>query len=256
MKDCRMLIVEDSPEVRELVCDILKKRIGISTIHEAADGIEGISVLKNHKIDMVIADWNMPNMSGDELLNELRNNKEWESIPFIMMTVHKERDFIVKAVQLGVTQYLVKPFTANDLEEKVRRSFVHSIKRQAQRYTDLPKHFLTIKIGNKSFPGEVENISRSGMLIKLDYDDKFRLFGTYEISFAVNKPNQQDLWVINPLFGKAVRFESKGMMDGHSLPCLMAIQFEQHLMDKTVENNLSDLLAWLDTQCPHVIPEN
>jgi two-component system, chemotaxis family, chemotaxis protein CheY len=256
MKDCRVLIAEDSSETRQLVCEMIKKRLGVNTIHEAADGIEAMSVLKNHKIDIVVADWDMPNLSGDKLLYEIRNNKEWEGIPFIMMTAHKERDFIVNAVQLGVTQYLVKPFTSRDLEEKVRKSLDHSVKRQAQRYTDLPKHFLTMKIGKKSFPGEVINISRSGMLINLNYDDEFRLFGTYEFSLTVEKPDRKDLWVMNPLFGKAVRFESKGMINGRSLPCLMAIQFDHSVLDKTGENNLTELLEWLDSQCHSVIPES
>jgi two-component system, chemotaxis family, chemotaxis protein CheY len=255
MKDCSVLIAEDSPETRQLVCEIIKKRLGFNTIHEAGDGTEALAILNNHRIDIIVADWNMPNLSGDKLLYEVRNNKEWANIPFIMMTAHKEREFIVNAVQLGVNQYLVKPFTSRDLEEKVRKSLDHSIKRQAQRYADLPKHFLTIRIGKKSFPGEVENISRSGMLINLDYDDEFRLFGTYEFSLTVEKPDRKDLWVINPLFGKAVRFESKGMINGRSLPCLMAIQFEHALLDKTAEKNLSDLLEWLDAQCPSVIPE-
>jgi len=256
MKDCRVLIAEDSSETRQLVCEMIKKRLGVNSIHEAADGIEAMAVLKNHRIDIVVADWYMPNLSGDELLYEIRNNKEWESIPFIMMTAHKERDFIVNAVQLGVTQYLVKPFTSKDLEEKVRKSLVHSVKRQVQRYANLPKHFLTIKIGKKSFPGEVENISRSGILINLDYDNEFRLFGIYEFSLTVEKPDRKDLWVMNPLLGKAVRLESKGMINGRSLPCMMAIQFEHALLDKTVEKNLTDLLEWLDAQCPDVIPES
>jgi CheY-like chemotaxis protein len=256
MKDCSILVAEDSAEIRQLVCEIIKKRLGMNTVHEASDGTEALSILKKHKVDIIVADWNMPNLTGDELLYEVRNNKKWESIPFIMMTAYKERSFIVNAVQLGVTHYIVKPFTAKDLEEKVRKSLNNSVKRQAQRYAVLPKHFLTIKIGKKSFPGKVDNISHAGMLIHLDYDDEFRLFGTYEFSLAVEKPDNQDLWVMSPLYGKAVRFESKGMGQGHSLSCLMAIQFEYSLIDKIQHDNLSDLLEWLDTQCPKIIPEN
>ncbi|MEE8058741.1 MAG: response regulator [Pseudomonadales bacterium] len=112
----KVLIVDDFSTMRRIIKGLLRD-IGYTDIREASDGKEALKELRISKFDFVVTDWNMPNMSGLELLTIIR--KEFDSLPVLMVTAEAKRDQIVAAVQAGVNGYVVKPFTAGTLKEKI-----------------------------------------------------------------------------------------------------------------------------------------
>ena len=112
----KILVVDDSSTMRRIIKNTLK-RIGYSDIVEGTDGVEGLVGYQNNNIDMVITDWNMPNMSGLELVTKIRKiNKD---IPIIMITTEGGKIEVIKALKAGVNNYIVKPFTPMVLKEKL-----------------------------------------------------------------------------------------------------------------------------------------
>jgi two-component system chemotaxis response regulator CheY len=117
-----ILVAEDCAMIRRTVRGILK-RLGLRNIEEAEDGAGALRLLKSKKFDFIISDWNMPHMSGLELLQAVRADEQLKDIPFLMITAEALRDSVVQAVQAGVTGYVVKPFTADTLCDKIQRIF-------------------------------------------------------------------------------------------------------------------------------------
>jgi two-component system chemotaxis response regulator CheY len=116
----KVLVVDDFATMRRIVKNILTQ-LGYKTIIEADDGTTALNVLKQEKIGLIISDWNMPKMTGLDLLKNVRANPEWEKIPFIMVTAEAQQDNIILAVKAKVSQYIVKPFTADTLGEKINK---------------------------------------------------------------------------------------------------------------------------------------
>lgn len=254
MRELNYLIADDSATVRKLVAKSIETRLGATQIYQAHDGSDALKILKANKIDMIISDWDMPGLTGDDFLYQVRNNEDWKHIPFIMMTSHGGKDFIVTAIQLGVSQYIVKPFSPEELEEKLRKSWNSASKRKGIRYASIPRHKLIIKVEGKSLSGEVLNLSRIGILIRMTYVDGLKLFGNYEIGLAIERADQKEPCIISPVIGKAVRLESDSSMHSNSQVCLMALYFDHTSMNKKVEDILLDFLKWLNSQGPETIP--
>jgi two-component system chemotaxis response regulator CheY len=109
--------------MRKIVKTVLKQ-LGYSNITEAEDGAEGLQILKtNGSIQFVVSDWNMPNMTGIELLKEVRSNPKLKHLPFLMVTAEADKENIVEAVKSGVSNYIVKPFNAATMKEKIEKIF-------------------------------------------------------------------------------------------------------------------------------------
>jgi two-component system chemotaxis response regulator CheY len=115
-----VLVVDDFASMRRIVKGVLKQ-IGFTKIIEAEDGADALGVLKREAIDLVLADWNMPRMTGIELLKAVRDDESLKDAPFIMVTAEGQKDNVVEAVQAGVSNYIMKPFTPQTLEEKVKK---------------------------------------------------------------------------------------------------------------------------------------
>lgn len=116
----KVLVVDDFATMRRIVKNILTQ-LGYKQVIEADDGTTAMNVLKQEKIDLIISDWNMPKMTGLELLKNVRANPDWTKIPFIMVTAEAQQDNIILAVKAKVSQYIVKPFTADTLGEKINK---------------------------------------------------------------------------------------------------------------------------------------
>lgn len=114
----KVLVVDDFSTMRRIVKNIIKQ-LGFSNVEEAEDGAQALAKLKADKFDFVISDWNMPNMTGLELLQAVRADASLKDIRFLMVTAEAEKDKIVAAVQSGVNSYILKPFTAETLKEKI-----------------------------------------------------------------------------------------------------------------------------------------
>jgi len=119
-KDLTVLIVDDFVTMRRIVRKILRD-IGFENIIEAEDGSAALEILKTTSVDLIVSDWNMPRMSGLELLKEVRNTQAIQNMPFLMVTAEAQKENIVEAVKAKVSNYIVKPFTAATLEEKLAK---------------------------------------------------------------------------------------------------------------------------------------
>lgn len=117
-----VLIVDDFATMRRILKNILTQ-IGFSNLYEASDGKNALKVLKNQKIDLIMCDWNMPIMTGLDLLNIVRGDDELKSIPFVMVTAEAQKENIIQAVQAGVNNYVVKPFTTETITQKLEKVF-------------------------------------------------------------------------------------------------------------------------------------
>jgi two-component system chemotaxis response regulator CheY len=117
----RILVVDDFATMRRIIKNILRQA-GYDTIVEADDGTTALPKLKSEEIDFVIADWNMPNMTGLDLLKAMRSDDALKDIPFLMVTGEAQKDNIIEAVQAGVNNYVVKPFTPETLKERIEQT--------------------------------------------------------------------------------------------------------------------------------------
>jgi len=114
----KILIAEDFATMRRIIKNVLRQA-GYQQIVEADDGVAALRKLKSDDIGLVIADWNMPNMTGLDLLKAMRNDNTLKDIPFLMVTAEAKKDNIIEAIQSGASNYLVKPFTPDMLREKI-----------------------------------------------------------------------------------------------------------------------------------------
>jgi len=121
-KDIKFLVVDDFSTMRRIVRNLLKE-LGFSNIDEAEDGQVALHKLKNQPFDFIVSDWNMPNMTGIELLKAVRADAQIKHLPFMMITAEAKRENIIEAAMAGASGYIVKPFTAATLEEKMNKIF-------------------------------------------------------------------------------------------------------------------------------------
>jgi two-component system chemotaxis response regulator CheY len=120
MSDLKMkiLIVDDFSTMRRIIKNLLRQ-LGYENIEEAEDGVQAYSKLKSGDYGFVISDWNMPNMDGLELLKKIRGDPDLKDLPVLMVTAEAEKEKVIAAIQAGVSNYIVKPFTGEVLKEKM-----------------------------------------------------------------------------------------------------------------------------------------
>lgn len=116
----KVLVVDDFATMRKIIKNILTQ-LGFKNIFEADDGSTALELLKKEKIDLIISDWNMPKMSGLDLLKAVRNDPNFKDILFVMVTAEAQKDNVIEAIKHGVNQYIVKPFTPETLKEKLEK---------------------------------------------------------------------------------------------------------------------------------------
>jgi two-component system chemotaxis response regulator CheY len=118
----KILIVDDFSTMRRIVKNLLRD-LGFTNTSEADDGITALPMLQGGKYDFLVTDWNMPGMQGIDLLKAVRADPNLASLPVLMVTAESKKDQIVEAAQAGVNGYVVKPFTATTLKEKIDKIF-------------------------------------------------------------------------------------------------------------------------------------
>ena len=121
-KNMKILIVDDFSTMRRIIKNLLRD-LGFTNTVEADDGTTALPILQAGTIDFLVTDWNMPGMTGIELLRAVRADDKLKSIPVLMVTAEAKRDQIIAAAQAGVNGYVVKPFTAVALKEKIEKIF-------------------------------------------------------------------------------------------------------------------------------------
>ena len=118
----RFLVVDDFSTMRRILRNLLKE-LGYTNVDEAEDGVAALHKLESQPYDFVITDWNMPNMDGLTLLRKIRSNEKLKHLPVLMVTAEAKKENIIAAAQAGASGYIVKPFTAAVLAEKIDRIF-------------------------------------------------------------------------------------------------------------------------------------
>ena len=121
-KNIKILIVDDFSTMRRIIKNLLRD-LGYNNTFEADDGSTALPMLESGDFDFVISDWNMPIMQGIDLLRKMRSDPKLKSLPFLMVTAEAKREQIVVAAQAGVNGYIVKPFTADTLKDKIDKIF-------------------------------------------------------------------------------------------------------------------------------------
>ena len=120
--DMKILIVDDFSTMRRIIKNILRQ-LGFSNVQEADDGTTALEKLQQEPFEFVILDWNMPKMTGIELLRTIRADSSLKHIRVLMVTAEAQKENVVEAVQAGVNNYIVKPFTADTMKDKIERIF-------------------------------------------------------------------------------------------------------------------------------------
>src|SRR5471030_1114563 len=121
-KNLRFLVIDDFATMRRIVRNLLQD-LGFKNVEEAEDGQDALTKLRASRFDFVISDWNMPNLDGLQLLTEMRKDDSLKAIPVLMVTEEAKKENIIAAAQAGANGYVVKPFTAATLEEKLNKIF-------------------------------------------------------------------------------------------------------------------------------------
>jgi len=121
-KDMKILIVDDFSTMRRIIKNLLRD-LGFNNTAEADDGSTALPILQSGSFDFLVTDWNMPGMTGIDLLKAVRADAKLSKLPVLMVTAEQKRDQIIEAAQAGVNGYIVKPFTAITLKEKIDKIF-------------------------------------------------------------------------------------------------------------------------------------
>ena len=118
----KFLVVDDFSTMRRIVRNLLKE-LGFTNVQEAEDGVDALNKLRGETFDFVVSDWNMPNMTGIDLLRNIRADAALKHLPVLMVTAEAKKENIIEAAQAGASGYVVKPFTAATLDEKLKKVF-------------------------------------------------------------------------------------------------------------------------------------
>lgn len=118
----KILVVDDFSTMRRIIKNLLRD-LGFTNVHEADDGSTALPMLKSGHFDFLVSDWNMPGMTGIDLLKAVRADPNLKTLPVLLVTAESKREQIIEAAQAGVNGYVVKPFTAITLKEKIEKIF-------------------------------------------------------------------------------------------------------------------------------------
>ncbi len=122
LENTKFLVVDDFSTMRRIVRNLLKE-LGFANVQEAEDGVDALNKLRGESFDFVVSDWNMPNMTGIDLLRAIRADASLKHLPVLMVTAEAKKENIIMAAQAGASGYVVKPFTAATLDEKLKKIF-------------------------------------------------------------------------------------------------------------------------------------
>lgn len=122
IENTKFLVVDDFSTMRRIVRNLLKE-LGFANVQEAEDGVDALNKLRSEPYDFVVSDWNMPNMTGIDLLRAIRADESLKHLPVLMVTAEAKKENIIMAAQAGASGYVVKPFTAVTLDEKLKKIF-------------------------------------------------------------------------------------------------------------------------------------
>lgn len=254
LKDLTFLVVDDSQTVRSLVKTAVFTQFGSNRIFTASNGAQAKDILLSKEIDIIISDWEMPKMSGQELLSFVKETKKLCEIPFIMMTTRGGKESVLEAIQNGVSHYVVKPFTTEKLEDAIRRSWTSSRKRKEMRIAGLPQHVLKIATSGQMLDGKIQNISRSGALLDLPYHSALALYSNIRMHISMPLSDNDTIQLCN-LAGRIIRLSAHNASDPSDRNCSIALIFDYERCEKKTIDGLNYLIDFLSSSLPKLVKE-
>ncbi|BFM48082.1 response regulator [Marinomonas sp. THO17] len=242
MKNVSFLIADDSPSIRSVVKSTIYDQLGSQRILSAVNGLTAKLILQKQAVDIIISDLDMPHLDGFQLLSFVRSHSKLKDTPFIMMTSEDSKESVVDAIQKGVTQYLVKPFTSERLEEAIRRAWYGSEQRRSARITDLPPHSLEVSFDlEKSKKGSIKNLSKTGILIELPYSDEIKLFAKCRVAFKFSL-GKRGTFKVTELVYNTVRIETADYSTSSNTMCHVAVNLDADASQQESINQLTELM--------------
>ena len=162
-------------------------------------------------------------------------------------------EFVVEAIQMGVSQYVVKPFNPEKLEITVRKAWSGAHKRMSKRYSGLPTHRMTANIGGKTFEGQVSNISRAGMLFHTQFEPSLQLFSQGQLQIEFENVDDTGIVHLGPIEAKVVRLEADNALEDNNFTCAVATYFVYDKQEQQVRESLTMLLSNLNAKTLQVV---
>jgi CheY-like chemotaxis protein len=251
MKDVSFLLVDDSPIIKKMVKKVLENIVGAKAVHAANNTKEALEILRSESVDFIINNWENPDIMENGLLFETHRKMEWKEIPFVIMTSIDTEEFYASAMRQGATQVIQKPVTVRDLENSVRKFWNAASKRQASRFSMLPPHQMAVNPAGNPFDAKVVNLSATGCLIRLQYNDALRLFGKYEFNLGFDDVRGKSVGKVS---GTVIRLENDTAdIESPDRICLAAVAFDKKGMDEQTKRALDDVIRWLESMNPEAI---
>lgn len=250
------LIADSSTFIRKSIRRVLESQIGAKSVLEAVDGEVALGILKSQEIDFIISGWEMAKVTGDQLLTEVRANPKWADIPFVMATSHDDEKSVISSLKRGVSDYIVKPFSAKELEIKVRSSWNGAKKRKHERFYALPNHKALITVDGADIPCKLVNISREGALVEVEYSKVLGLGKTCGLEASIEVESPQKQFVLKDLLGTSTRMELVEYCATKSMTCNIGLWFGENEMKPESEKELGELLDYLKKSTPQTIGKN
>lgn len=252
MNDLVFLVVDDSQAVRSLVKTAVYTQFGTQKIYTAGNGLQAKEILLSKKVDVIISDWEMPKMNGQELLAFVKGSEKLRDIPFIMMTSRDGKESVLHSIQNGVSHYVVKPFTTEKLEGAVRRAWGAFKKQKESRIAGLPKHQMKISTSGKLLDGKIQNISRSGALLDVSFDSVLTLFSQVKVHINMELPGKGLIKAHN-LSGRVIRLQAQDGQDFSNTACSVAVIFEHEKCDKSGLESLQTVINFVTESLPKIV---
>lgn len=236
-----VLIAEDDTAMRFFVAGILKQQLNCEEVIQCINGNEAINELTSsskNTIDLILCDWEMPGATGDEILLHVRGDEEISHIPFIMTTSRSDKDSLIKVAELGIDDYLIKPFSAADIIERINRVMHHkeakpvgggkSAGRRNVKIT-FPKGFL--------YEGELQNVSQTECTVLVPLF-KHGIQGLYDEASLIFQKDETAIQVKGEISGINLPDEA-----GKASRKSMVVHFKITMMDDSNRGKLIQMIA-------------
>lgn len=239
--DLKVLIIDNAQSIRISSKPILVKEMGFSpdNIQETNDGRQALNILQTEDIDLVLCEWDIPEISGIELLKLIRSNYNCQSTEFVFVTSNSDQHSILEAVACKVSQYIVKPFSADNFIEKISAALGSKNRRSHKRHSIRSEHDLTVMTSDKLLTtGQMVNLSKGGVLAKLAIYRGITVTDIFDLKISVIAKSGKEYF--NTINSELVRIE-KFKENGDNNFALFAFVFldmdpvQKNFIDRIIE---------------------
>jgi len=208
-ENIKILVVDDPDIISKMIRPTLVKQLGFASqnIVEANTGKRALDVLNTVQIDLVLCEWNIPEISGIELLKTIRKHETLSKLPFMMVTSVSDQKCILQAAQEKVTQYVVKPFTVESFSININQALLSTEQRAHKRYQVTKSNEVTVSSNGEAYTsGKIVNFSKGGVLAKLFVKREITIYDKLDLMIAMIDPSSGKK-IANSVQGELIRIE-------------------------------------------------